>query len=266
MAEFLDFNEICRNISIQSLLDYLNIPYTKKGSTLKCDYKGSLLVIDTNKNLFTNTKDKRISGGVINLFALINNKSLRDSASELKATFLKSEREPKRDLPNLELAYHPYLESLGISKESAELYEVGVVKSKSIFTGKIAIKTYDPYKNHTGYIAYDLKTKSWHFPQKFKRTLYNAHNICEPSITVLIPNPFDALYFMSKNLPWVTSLLGLSMTESQEESLKKYERIVLLHPEPDNIVLRLKHKCFIKAPILIKPLRDYSVEEIVSFV
>jgi len=265
MAEFLDFNQISRDIAFHRLLDYLNIPYTQRGHTIKCRHKEVLFVIDINKNLFVNPKDTRQGGGVINFYSIVQNKNLRESASELKEAFLKQVQEPKRTLPNLELTYHPYLETYGISKEAAEAYEVGLVKSKSIFSGKIAFKTYDDYKNHTGYVAYDLKTKHWHFPQNFKRTLYNAHNFAENSLAIVIPNLFDTLYFLSKNLPWITCLIGVSMTEVQEDTLKKYEKIILLHPEPDNIVLRLKHKCFIKAPILIKPLRDYSVEEIVSF-
>ncbi len=260
---YLDFQKISKEIQFQTLLDNLNITYSKKGNYLKGKYKDIMFVIDIVKNIFVNPNDKKQTGSVINFLALITNSNLRIAAEELQKQYFTPVKEPKREIPELTLTYHQYLETYGISKETAKKYEVGLVKNKSIFSGKIAFRCYEN-NQPTGYFAYDPKEKRWIFPKNFKRTLYNDKERSYPQV-IVVCNPFDCLWLVDKGIDNVVCLVGKSMTETQEGALNKYKQIVLLHNEPDNILNRLAHKCYVKAPPLIKSIKEYNAEEIMSF-
>ena len=52
------------------------------------------------------------------------------------------------------------------------------------------------------------------------------------------------------------------MTEEQEEQIRQFRYILLLHNDPKNIVQRLFGTSFVKAPVLSKPLKDMTDEEL----
>jgi len=236
--EFLNFSEISQKISFQQLLDWLNIPY----STQNGEIKGEGFIINTAKNLYLNPNGKE-KGSVINFLA--NNKGLdvRSAASELKKQFL-SKVEPKKEPPNLELHYCKFLEEKGISEDLAKEYEIGLVKQHSIIAGKIGFKAYDENGQHSGYIAYNPKDDSWFFPKGFKRTLYNAYRIKSDEVIVTV-SIWETLEFIENGIPSV-SLVGKTMTDIQAEQLSRFSRVVLVHPEPDNIVIRLARLTYVK--------------------
>lgn len=264
-----DFKEISQSIKFQNLLDDINIAYTQKNGELKGTAGKFKFIVSIEKNLFLCPDDDKIKGSVINFLAQYMGIGLRDAALILQERFLKAPQEPKRELPNLNLFYCDYLEAYGINKEVATEYEVGFVKQKSIISGKIGFKCYDDNGEVIGYVSFNPKEedpkKRWFFPQNFKRTLWNAHRATEFNKAIVVCNPFDALILIQKGLKNTYCLIGKSMTASQEETLKKFNSVLLLHPEPDNLILRLHKHCFVKAPLLIQPIKDYSVEKIDSF-
>ena len=266
MSDFVDFQQVSKQIPFKNLLDNLNIPYTEKGGELKGTVKGYKFIVSVKENIFFMIEDRTITGSVINFLAFITGSNLRDCAIKLRNDYLVEPKTPKREIPNLELSYCNYLSAYGISEEICREYEVGYVKQKSIMNGKIAFKCHDSEGNLTGYVGYDEKTEKWHFPLNFKRSLYNYHRIKDNTIyCYLCCNPFDALFLIGRGITNVVCLIGKSMTEAQEEELKAFHHVLLLHNEPDNIVLRLRHHCFVKAPLLIQPLRNYTAEEIMCF-
>jgi hypothetical protein len=220
-------------------LDWLNIPYSVYQNG---EIRGEGFIINIVKNLYLNPNGKE-KGSVINFLA--NNKGLdiRSAASELKKQFL-SKVEPKKELPNLELHYCKFLEDRGISEALAKEYEIGLVKQHSIIAGKIAFKAYDENGQHSGYIAYNPQKDEWFFPKGFKRTLYNAHHITEDEVTLTV-SIWETLDFAKHGIPSV-SLIGKTMTDIQAEQLSRFSRVVLVHPEPDNIVVRLAKKSFVR--------------------
>ncbi|MCX6154110.1 MAG: hypothetical protein NT007_08120 [Candidatus Kapabacteria bacterium] len=265
MSEYIDFRQISSQISFKQLLDNLNIPYAEKGKELRGEYKDLKFIIDTNKNLFFCPADDKEKGSVINFLAMVTGSDVRTAALDLHKRFIFKGYEPQRELPELKLHYCEFLENWRISKEIAETYGVGLVKQRSIVSGKIAFKMLDPEGNLTGYFSFNHKEKEagknkWFFPRNFKRTLWNAAAVKDFKSLVVVCNPFEALCLIQKGLLNTVCLIGKSMTESQEESLKQFKSILLLHAEPDNVLLRLKSKCFVKAPTLIQPVKDYSVD------
>ncbi len=240
MSEFINFSEISQKIPFKDLLDWLNIPYT---ATQNGELKGEGFIITTSKNLYFNPigEDK---GSVINFLAKQKGLDLRIAAQELKKNFLAESKEPKRELPNLELNYCKFLEEKGISQEMAREYEIGLVKQHSIISGKLAFKVYDEFSNHSGYVAYNISKDEWFFPKGFKRTLFNAHRITTQEVVLTI-SIWETLDYLKKGIPSV-SLIGKTMTDKQAEQLAKFINILVVHPEPDNILFRLARNSYVK--------------------
>jgi hypothetical protein len=262
--EFLNFKEISSAIPFEKMLNWLNIPFTITEKELK----GDDFIVSVEKNLFFSPKNENLKGSVINFLA--NNKGieLREAAKLLKAEFLTDENEhtTKRAIPNLALEFHNYLLERGITREVAEQYEVGYVKQRSVMAGRIAFKIYDLKENHLGYVGYKVEDGTWFFPKGFKRPLYNAHRIKSNDFVIVTTDPFDALKIISVGINQVVCLLANSMTAEQEEELKRFEKILMLHKEPHNILSRLSISSFIKTPVLIKSLKEMSEQELKNIV
>ena len=238
--EYLNFQEISQKVRFVDLLNWLNIPYSP---TLKGELKGEGFIITPSKNLYFNPNgdDK---GSVINFLAKLKGIDIRSAAQELKQQFLTEAKEPKREIPNLELHHCKFLEEKGISEELAKQLEIGLVKQHSIMAGKIAFKTYDESGQHSGYVGYNFQKDEWFFPKGFKRTLYNPHRLTEGEVTLTV-DIFSCLSLIKDGTPCV-ALIGKTMTDIQAEQLSGFTRVSLVHPEPDNIVARLARSTFVK--------------------
>lgn len=260
--EYLDFKAISEQIKFSDLLDSLNVPYQLKNGELHSNG----MIVNINKNMFFVPKNDDLKGSVINFYANFKEIDLRTAASELKKQFLTKPKERKRELPDLKLEWTPYLEKRGISEQVFKEYEVGLVKQKSVVAGKISFKVYDENGSHTGYIGYKEEDGSWFFPKGFKRTLYNVQRLQDKKSVIVTVDPFDALRLVSLGFNQVTSLLAKSMTDEQAEQLNKFKYILLFHPEPTNVINRLFTTSFIKAPVLSKPLKEYSDHELQNLI
>ena len=262
--EFLNFAEISHAVLFRDLLDSLNIAYTVKNGELK----GDGFIVNVSKNLFFMPQNSTVKGSPINFLAHHKGIELREAASLLKQQFLSKTKDKKlkRDMPNLTLEWDEYIKQRGITLEVAKEYEIGLVKQRSIVAGRIAFKVYDYARKVVGYIGYKLEDNSWYYPKGFKRPLYNANRVKDTKSIVVTVDPFDALRIVSQGITQVTSLLANSMTSEQEEQLTKFKYILLLHPEPLNIVNRLYQTSFIKAPVLSKPLMEMTDIDLIHLI
>jgi len=256
MTEFLDFNDISQQIPFADVLDYLNIPYTTKGKELR----GDGFIVDTGKNLYFNPKgdDK---GSIINFLQARKGGTLRDCAIELKSEFLDELKKPEREMPTLELDHgHVEVSKLGISQETAEYFDIGYCGQKSIMAGKIAFKIIDHNNNHIGYVG--LKEGKWFFPKGFKRdTLYNLFQQKKEAV-ILTVSILDVVHLHCIGFPFVVGLMGKSATSAQLELIRRFKRIILLHPEPENIRNRLSEFSFFKAPKIKKPTFELTKDDV----
>ena len=260
---YLNFQEISNSVNFVDVLNWLNIPYAKKKGEFRGETNDFKFIINIEKNLFFSPDDETIKGSVINFLSDVRGINLREAAMKLKKTFLDAPKPSNREIPELELLYCKELEKFKITEDTAEQYEIGLVKQKSIMKGRISFKVYDENGNVKGYVGWHPEKKDWFFPKNFKRPLYNANNILGPEIVVTV-NLFDCLRLISMGIEASSSLIAKSMTDKQEQILKKYPRIFLFHSEPENIVTRLSRSSYVKAPEIIKPLIEYSDEEIVE--
>jgi len=253
--EYLNFKEISEKVKFIDLFNHLNLSYLQKNDELKTK---DGIVVNIKKNLYFNTKDKQQKGSVINFLAAFKGIDLRSAAKELKDIFLSSEQEVKKQIPELELHYNDYLKQYSISPELAQEYEVGLVKQRSIMSGKIAFKIRDVNANPIGYVGFNTKDGSWFFPKGFRRILYNIHRVKESKEVILVINAFGALKIIEYGYTSVVALLGKTINEEQIEQLSQMnsvERILIIHPEPENIIIRLSKIKFVK----LFPISDLSV-------
>lgn len=134
-SEFLNFNEISKAISFEDVLNWLNIPFTRKDKELQ----GDGFIVSIEKNLFFCPDNDELKGSVINFVAHYKKVDLRKAAFLLKTEFLskKAETKLKRDMPILTLEWHPYIQEQGISEEVYKEYELGYVKQRSVVAGRI---------------------------------------------------------------------------------------------------------------------------------
>ena len=262
--EFLNFKEISSAIPFEDVLNWLNIPFQKKNSELR----GDGFIVSIEKNLFFVPDNDNLKGSVINFVAHYKKVELREAASLLKQQFLskKKESKPKRDMPNLILEWDEYIKQRGITHEVAKEYEIGLVKQRSVVAGRIAFKIYDHSGKHIGYIGYKNEDDTWFFPKEFNRPLYNSHRLKDTKSVILTVDPFDALRLVTSGFKQVACLLANSMTEEQEEQLKQFKYILILHNQPLNVVSRLCHTSFIKAPVLSKLLKEMSDQDLMNLI
>jgi hypothetical protein len=257
---YLNFAEISNSIQFEDVLNWLNIPFedTKK------ELRGDGFIINKEKNLFFAPENDEQKGSVINFLSYYKSIPLRDAAAMLKLKFLSKEKEhkPKRSIPDLKPEWHPYLHDRGITPEIASEYEVGYINQRSVVAGRIAFKVHDHNGNLAGYIGYKEETGDWYVPKGFKRPLFGSYRLKDKKYVIVTTDPFDALKIASCGLVQVVSLLNDSMSKEQEEELKKYRYIYLLHPKPANIIARLYETSFVRAPLLSKTIQEMTKEEI----
>jgi len=98
--------------------------------------------------------------------------------------------------------------------------------------------------DHSGYVAYNPKTDEWFFPKGFKRTLYNGNHAASEVVHLTV-SIWETLELIKQDTPSV-SLIGKTMTDIQAEQLSKFFRVIVHHPEPDNLVVRLARNTFVK--------------------
>lgn len=258
--EFLNFKDISSAIQFEDVLNWLNVSYERKGKELR----GDGFIVSIGKNLFFCPENDDLKGSIINFVSYYKKIDLRTAATLLKTQFLSKNKihKPQRDMPNLILEWDPYIEERGITPEISKEYEIGLVKQRSVVAGRIAFKVYDHSSRHIGYVGYKKEDGNWFYPKGFKRPLYNVHNVKDTKSVIVTVDPFDALKIASLGFKQVTALLANSMTNEQEEQLKKFKYILLFHKEPENIINRLYQTSFIKSPILSKSIHELSEQEL----
>jgi len=79
---------------------------------------------------------------------------------------------------------------------------------------------------------------------------------------ILTVSVLDLIHIHSLGFPFVVGLMGKSATRTQLELLWRFKRILLLHPEPENIRNRISEFSFVKAPLLEKTVRELTKNEI----
>lgn len=287
--EYLNFQEISQSIAFKDVLNWLNIPYQTSNKELKGKLNNIEFIVSIEKNLFLNPKNEDEKGSIINFVSLYKDIDLRSAASELKAQFLsenkkqndknyyrgkqnkqneseKTLNEKQVQIPELNLEYSDILKASGFTEDFCKEYEFGLCKRKSIMSGKIAFKVKNENGNTMGYVGFSPKDSKWHFPKNFKLSVYNIQRCVEKTSIILVVNPLDCLKIISFGWQQTVAILSPSMTSEQEEELKRFKQILVIHKEPDNIVQRLSQSSFVRKIIPSKEISQMTKEEFAEMI
>ncbi len=222
MAEYLNFNDICAKVSFKQALELIGLPYDETQTGV---IKGEGFIISKRdgREVYFNPLNKMEPGGSVIQF--LSNKQgigLREAATLLKHAFItetKPTPEPKRQIPTLELEYHPFLKDYA-EPDLCTALQVGYCKQKSIMAGRVCFKVGDHY------IGYSPEKKDWLFPKGFKRdTIWNIQN-CNEELVFVLKDPLKALKFISRGYKNCCSIMGATPTDEQAQTLSKYELVL----------------------------------------
>jgi hypothetical protein len=175
---------------------------------------------------------------------------------------------------------HEYLRKRGISTATAQEFGVGYFAGKSSVI-KDPYRIVIPIHNRKGeLVAYvgrsldpDAKDK-YHFPSGFHKSaeLFNLHRVGDQASTAIVVEGFmGTLKVYQAGFRNVVALMGSCLSETQENLLDGFERIILML-DPDeageggtiDALMRLSSKHFVRVVKLTKQPDRHSSEELKS--
>lgn len=196
----------------------------------------------------------------------MNSCSIRDAALALREWFLhsssssrttekgreangtvvaKKENETESDALNKPLTFslreidhtHPYLLQRGITLETAQMFGVGFFSGRGLMRDRVVV----PIHNQRGeLVAYagrsiDATEPKYKLPAGFKKSveLFNLHRVLEVSQgscarVVVCEGFFDCMKVHQAGVAVVVGLMGSSLSDVQENSLRKFAHVILL--------------------------------------
>jgi DNA primase len=279
----IEFSEV-RLIPIASVLAQYQIPVRRRSNTeLVCDcplpshkesqHQKQTFAIGLEKNRWYCHSDTCRAAGnhpkggdVIDLVSRLDHTTPLDAAKKLAEIFRTGIPVNRNEAPakNTPLAfqlkgieYHPYIQSKGISEETAKLYGVGYFPGKGSMANRIVFPLYED-GSLVGYAGRvvdepDVEHPKWLIPRGLVKSFLYGLEKCEPNKILIISESFWApLWFRQKS--WnCASLMGKEITAQQERRLEPYRDIVIAmdNDEPGRAAaskiyerLRAKHKVF----------------------
>ncbi len=292
--EWVEFRAIKAAVSMQNLVEHYQLRDLRKSNNElrgRCpihDGEGDRTFhINLSKNVFQCFSCKA-KGNVLDFVAAMEHCNIREAALKLNGWFAAGEsdnasagRQDKQTeeatadvLINPVLPFklrvdatHEYGLSRGLSVETLESFGVGLCISKGTFSGRFVIPLHNEQGDLVGYAGRSLDDSDprYLFPSREKgfyksHLLFNLHRALERngnSSVVLVEGFFSAMKFYQAGIKAI-SLLGSSLSETQEELLcQNFTRVLLLFDgdeagrrATDDCLLRLGRRLWIHAIFL----------------
>jgi len=242
-------------------------------------------------------RQNKKGGNIIDLVAIVERSSIRDAALKLHDWFLSSSSPPPKPAEqvgecaaqkteklvakensgaektevNKPLTFtlkdvdctHPYVQSRGLTEDTATTFGVGFFPGRGSMSGRVVI----PISNDKGeLIAYagraiDATTPKYKVPAGFQKSavLFNLHRAMNIEVgdkrgLIVVEGFFDAMKIHQAGYPFVVALMGCTLSDEQERLLNEHVGMVLLLLDGDeagragaqSIGARLMHKLFVK--------------------
>jgi DNA primase len=235
-------------------------------------------------------------GNVIDLVALIERSSIRDAALKLNDWFISSTphahavvgkgsdpagqtgelvSEKKEILPtapevvNKPLSFtlkdvdctHPYVQSRGLSEDTAKEYGVGYFSGKGLMSGRCVIKIHNDRGELIAYAgrSIDAIEPKYKLPAGFKKSdvLFNLHRTRSASSPsdpmIIVEGFFDCMKVQQAGFPHVVALMGSSMSDVQQKLLSECSHVIVFldgdaagREGAITIAQKLMHTSFVK--------------------
>jgi DNA primase len=250
---WIDLKAAKQSVSMEQLLAHYSVSLRKVNSTSlrgQCplpthsskETKYSFSV-NTEKSIWTCKSDSCVKGSgkkggnILDFVAVMESVAVIDAAKKILEWFPTNGNSPKPEASKPEpakaentplgfelkgIAYHPYLESRGITKETAETFGVGFFPGKGSMAGRVVI----PIHNETGeLIAYagraiDNTEPKYRFPPGFSKShaLFNLNRVLKlpaPRRVIVVEGFFDAMKVHQAGFPAVVALMGCTLSDVQ---------------------------------------------------
>ncbi|HVB33749.1 MAG TPA: toprim domain-containing protein [Patescibacteria group bacterium] len=130
------------------------------------------------------------------------------------------------------ISYHPYLESRGISEETAKHFGVGFFPGKGSMAGRIVIPIHNEHGELVAYAgrSIDGSEPKYKLPLGFQKSLvlHNLHRVGEMAHSVIVVEGFfGAMWVYQCGYANVVALMGHSISDEQLKLLT-FRRIILM--------------------------------------
>ena len=206
---YVDFAKLKASITIEQVIEMLNVPLTKKGEQLRgpCPIHDGdnprQFVVTPSKGVWYCFGDCDGGGDIIELVARMRGCSAKDAAAEIATHFGHAgerEQRPSRDpgtpatsgkklrpLDYLQ-ADHEALTPLGLSTDTYEHFGAGYA-GKGIMRGRLAVPIYSNDGELLAYVGRAVKedqSPTFLFPKDFdpQRVIFNMHNAAPDTLYV----------------------------------------------------------------------------------
>lgn len=289
---WIDLKAAKQSVSMEQLLAHYSVSLRKVNSTClrgQCplpthsskETKYSFSV-NTEKSIWTCKSDSCVKasgkkgGNILDFVAVMESVAIIDAAKKILEWLPTNGNSPKPGTPKPEpakaentplgfelkgIAYHPYLESRGITKETAETFGVGFFPGKGSMAGRVVIPIYNETGELLAYAgrATDNTEPKYRFPPGFSKShvLFNLNRVLKlsaPRRVILVEGFFDAMKVHQAGFPAVVALMGCTLSDVQAELLAKHCEAAALMLDGDDagwdaiakILPPLSHSLFVK--------------------
>jgi len=214
--------------------------------------------VDTVKNVWAchsasccKLRQSRVGGNVLDLVACLEECSIRNAALRLQEHWRSgrddnrqlASRESSRSSPlplprlrlSLRLRWHPYLEERGVQPGTATEFGVGYYTGSGFLHHRIVFPIHDSAGQLVGYAGRRLDggAPRYLFPAGFQKSqvVFNLHRAVREAAgcAIVVEGFFDCLRVHQAGYPNVVALMGISLSEVQEQLLRqRFPRLALM--------------------------------------
>ena len=259
MSGWVDFRMLKQSIRIEQVLGFYGFELQRVGRhqlrglcplpTHGSQRSRLSFSVDTGKNVWAchsascgKLRQGRVGGNVLDLVAWLEGCSIRNAALRLqeqwrdgrisdhpqlasKGSSRSSPLPPPRLRFSLRLRWHPYLEERGVQPGTATGFGIGYYTGAGFLHHRIVFPIHDGAGQLVGYAGRRLDggEPRYLFPPGFRKSqvVFNLHRAVREAAgcAVVVEGFFDCLRVYQAGYPNVVALLGVSLSEVQEQLL-----------------------------------------------
>ena len=269
MRGWVDFRMLKQSMCIEQVLRAHGVELQRVGRhqlrglcplpTHDSQRSGRSFSVDTAKNVWAchsasccKLRQGRVGGNVLDLVAWMEGCSIRNAALRLQEQGWNgrasdhqqlaskgSSRSSPLPLPrlrfSLRLHWHPYLEERGVQPDTATGFGIGYYTGSGFLHHRVVFPIHDSAGQLVGYAGRRLDggEPRYLFPPGFRKSqvVFNLHRAVKEAAgcAVVVEGFFDCLRVHQAGYPNVVALLGVSLSEVQEQLLvERFPRLVLM--------------------------------------